>query len=174
MRLWIRDITVDDDFPIELPQEDITHVLNKEHEYIILDEGMGLNLDSFTSVNEVNSFLLFCKENDISNETLKVLSAYCGDFYNLKATIESEDYVIINFDDKTSGWGYGHGGDANDPNQLGMVLFDEGYVRLPFEYKEEYESYINWETLWNEASTGDGWKRVLVCDGQNRINYLVK
>jgi len=48
-------------------------------------------------------------------------------------------------------------------------LFTLGYETLPFEYKEEYEEYIDWETVWNNAETNDDWKAISL----NGVYYLV-
>ena len=165
--MWavIKDITIDKYITVDLPM-DLNTIINPHHEYIFTDWSV-LPLYEYTSITEVNEFLLFCKEIGINEETLEILSRVCT-FSEVKDAIESGNYDIVDFDFVTSNWMVS---DINDDWDKGRVLFEEGYVTLPFEYKEEYEEYIRWETLWTEAETGHGWK---VARTRKYHDYLVR
>ena len=76
------------------------------------------------------------------------------------------DYTIIDFDFVTALWLCS---DIHDDRDKGLVLYEEGYARLPFEIDDSMQDWIRWENLWNEAEC-DGWDVVKI----NNHGYLVK
>lgn len=157
--MWVilRDITYDKDIIKELPVADLQ--LEDGHEYIIVDCEEGLEPGEFDSITELNDFLKYCADNDISEETLSILSkAY---LYNeIVESVMNDNYTIINFTDETAEWNYGNGGNNND-DDIGRCLWECGYYYIPFTITEEMIDWIDWSRVWIDAS----------CQGWTEINY---
>ena len=162
MWIVIRDLTLDKDIEMDLPTE---LYLNPEHEYIIVDHDNTLEPNEYTNIKELNDFLLECKKNDISDETLKILSASYL-FEEVIYKIKKEDFTIVDFDFVTAMW---FSPNINSDREKGLVLFEEGYMQLPFEFTREMEDWIRWENLWDQAES-EGWRVVKL----NGYNYLVR
>lgn len=173
MRITVRDITINNyfiginEFDLELPMKTskLINKLNKEHEYIIVDHDNTLKLDEYYDIVELNEFLLLCKEKEITESELKVLSSYYY-IYDLVDKVKDEDYIIIDFDMITAFW---LNPDVNNDRDKGLCLFTEGYYFPPFDVTDANEDWIRWELLWEEAES-DGWVHVRV----DEINYLIK
>lgn len=167
--VWVRNLTKDKDMAINLPmkEEKLDEIINPNDEYIIIDSEI-LEVGEYDSIDELNEFLFDCKENGISLYDLEILSKIM--YY--KEVIESVNngtYTIINFDEETSDWCFGHGGDITSDFDKGMCLFDSGYYN-PFNFKmtDAIHCWIDWESVWRNAST-EGWQSVRV----NGTGYLV-
>ena len=167
MRVWIRNLTKDIDKEIELPVEEkeLDKILNPNDEYIIIDyDAKVLSPGQYDSIDELNNFLLECKEDGIEEETLGILSRVL--LYNeVIEHVRNGNYTIVDFDDITSGWNYGYGGDFTSDYDKGLALHEYGYP-LPFEglYDESMEDWIEWDKLWTDASCS-GWHEVIFNDG---------
>lgn len=165
--MWVvlRDITCDEDIIKELPIADLQ--LKEGHEYIIVDYECVLEPSQFDSITALNEFLQFCVDNDISEDTIAILSkAY---FYKeVVESVMSDNYTIINFTDETVGWNYGQGGMYAEED-MGRCLFETGYYRPPFDVPEEAKDWINWSYAWSDASC-QGWVDIKY----NNKLYLVR
>lgn len=165
--MWVvlKDITCDEHDIVELPVAEMH--LKEGHEYIIADYEGVLEPSQFDSIHALNDFLRFCAENDISEDTLAILSKV----YFYKEVVESvmnDNYTIINFTDETVGWNYGSGGNHNDEDK-GRCLFECGCYLPPFEVTEEMMDWIDWSNAWTDASC-QGWHEVSYKDNL----YLVR
>lgn len=165
MEIWVRNITKDNmvdfrnDHRLILPMDEgkLTEFLGND-EWIIIDSPVGEELTDIRKLNEVI--------NDYGEDNLKILSStYLFSELEWKTI---DDFMIVDFDAATSGWGCGYGVPCDD-YWRGFVLFKEGYVNLPFDYTEDMEDWIQWENLWTQAET-EGWRHV----GFNGNDYLVK
>ena len=69
MRITVRDLTQNVDFNINLPTEpeNLRKSLREGHEYIIIDHDGILRPSELSDINELNDFLIYCKENDIDD-----------------------------------------------------------------------------------------------------------
>lgn len=168
MLIIIRDLVTYEDITLVLPKEneELDKIINNGHEYIIVDSIDGiLYPGTYSSIKKLNHFLIECKENDVDEETLRILSQrYFYDEVIEKVT--EGNYTIIDFDFVTAFWLCS---DINDDRDKGLVLYEEGYARLPFEIDDSMQDWIRWENLWNEAEC-DGWDVVKI----NNHGYLVK
>jgi hypothetical protein len=151
MEITIRNITKDtmidfnNDHTIMLPMdEDKLQAFLKNDEWIIVDSQIG---EEFDSIIEINRLLT-----EFDYDTLMILSSIYS-FADIKGKTE-DDFAVVDFDGLTAKWYGGSGGFSE--SDKGQVLFEEGYISLPFEYKEEMEDYIRWENLWTEAQC-NGW-----------------
>lgn len=169
MKLWIRNLTKDKDMEVILPIDERTldNIIHPNDEYIILDSEI-LDVGQYDSIDELNGFLFDCKENGVSLETLEVLSKVML-YHEVVEAVNYETYWIIDFDEETSNWYCGNGGDITNDSDKGMCLYDSGmYNPFPCEVKEELYDWIDWDSVWINATT-EGWQRVSV----NNHNYLV-
>ena len=171
MRVWIRNLTKDIDKEIILPmtEEELDKVLNPNDEYIIIDyDANVLSPGQYDSIDELNEFLNECKEEGIDEETLGVLSRVL--LYNeVIEHVRNGNYCIVDFNGETSGWNCGRGGDITSDFDKGLCLFESGYYNpFDFEYKEEMENWIDWESVWINANC-EGWHQVSL----NGNDYLV-
>lgn len=157
--MWVvlRDITTDQDIVKELPVADLQ--LEDGHEYIIADYEGVLEPSEFDSIDKLNEFLQFCEENEISNDTLAILSTVF--FYKEVVTsVMSENYTIVNFTDETFDWNHGTGGNHTDED-MGRCLFECGCYVPPFEITKEMADWIDWTHAWTDAE----------CKGWHSVNY---
>lgn len=167
MRVWIRNLTKDIDTEMVLPmtEEELDKRLNPNDEYIIIDyDAKVLSPGQYDSIDKLNEFLNECKEDGIEEETLGILSRVL--LYNeVIEHVRNGNYTIIDFDDITSGWNCGRGGDFTSDHDKGLALHEFGYP-LPFEglYDESMEDWIEWENLWTDA-TCSCWHEVRFNDG---------
>jgi hypothetical protein len=165
--MWVilRDITVNKDVVKELPVANLQ--LEEGREYIIADYESILDPSEFDSIPALNDFLKYCEENDISEDTLSILSKV----YFYKEVVEAvmnDNYTIINFTDETADWNYGSGGNHTEED-MGRCLFETGCYLLPFEVTEEMVDWIDWSHAWTDACC-QGWVEVNYKDNL----YLVK
>ena len=167
MRVWVRNLTKDFGFGINLPMEELKDVFSPHDEYIITDSEI-LDVGEYDSIYELNNFLLYCKENDISDETLEILSKAML-YKEVIEAVEKESYIIVNFDSETASWYEGRGGDITNDSHKGMCLFDNNYYN-PFGFEMEASIYdwIDWDSVWTQATT-ENWQEVKV----GLRNYLV-
>lgn len=167
MKIWIRNLTKDIDKEIILPmsEEELDKALDPNDEYIIIDyDANVLSPGQYDSIDELNHFLMECKEDGIEEETLGILSRVL--FYNeVMEYVRNGKYTIVDFDNITAGWSCGGGGDFYSDHDKGLALHEFGY-RLPFEekYDESMEDWINWSMLWTDAICS-GWHEVIFGDG---------
>lgn len=167
VKVWLRNITTDVDFMLNLPVNNLNEILDKDCEYIITECDV-LSPSEFDSIHELNNFLEGCEQNGIDEETLEVLSAKYL-YHEVIQIVNDGTFTIIDFDMETADWYGGSGGDLWRDTDKGMCLYDGNYYN-PFQFdmsKEIYE-WINWESVWISAAI-DGWKTVNV----NRKHYLV-
>lgn len=161
MKVIIRDITIHVEKEINLPVDNIYNFINKEHEYIIVGNDPILDIREYDSIIEINDFLIECQKNDISTETLSILSR----IYTAKEVmqiIRSNQYIIVNFTEETKTWNYNTGGDIHDDDDKGRLLHDYG---MSFSWEkttkitQEMMDDIRWGKLWEEAES-IGWESV--------------
>lgn len=135
-----------------------------------MDHNLGIEVSEFESLELVNDFVKLIIDENISQQDISI---YKNVYYDLKTFFEAlrngEKPTIINFTQNTKSWNSGCGGNFHSLSERGLLLFTLGYETLPFEYKEEYEEYIDWETVWNNAETNDDWKAISL----NGVYYLV-
>ena len=75
IKVWVRNLTRDKDYEIELPlsEKQLDRKLNSNDEYIIIDSEV-FDIGEYESIDELNKFLIDCKEKEISIRELEVLS----------------------------------------------------------------------------------------------------
>lgn len=171
MRVWIRNLTknIDKELILPMTEEELNKALNSNDEYIIIDyDAKVLVPGQYDSIDELNEFLNECKEEGIDEETLGVLSRVL--LYNeVIEHVRNGNYCIVDFNGETSGWDCGRGGDITSDFDKGLCLFESGYYNpFEFEYKEEMENWIDWESVWINANC-EGWYQVSL----NGNDYLV-
>ena len=167
MKIWIRNLTKDIDSELILPmtEEDLDKRLNPNDEYIIIGyDAKVLSPGQYDSIDELNNFLMECHEDGIEEETLGILSRVLL-YHEVMEHVRNGNYTIVDFDDITSGWNCGNGGNFNSDHDKGLALHEYGYP-LPFEglYDESMEDWIEWSNLWTDASCS-GWHEVRFNDG---------
>jgi len=169
MRVWIRNLTRNYDKELILPvHEDTLQNELKDGEYIIIDYDVKvLSPGQYDSIDELNNFLLECKEDGIEEETIGILSRVLL-YHEVMEHIRNGNYTIVDFDAETSGWNCGSGGNFWNDDEKGRVLHDLGYCCFNWEREfpivEEMEDDIAWENLWTDASCS-GWHEVRFNDG---------
>lgn len=163
MEITIRNITKDtlvdfnNDHTLRFPmEEDKLRKLLSDDEWIIVDSPIG---EELTNILELNR-LLFDKD----WEDIEVLQSAKYTFEE----IQKGEFTIIDFSSETSQWNNGNGVIA-DEWWKGYLLHDLGYVKFPFEYKEEMEDWVKFEDLWTDADC-DGWRETRV----DNNTYLIK
>lgn len=163
MEIILRNITkdtmvdFDNDHTIKLPmnENELRKFLGKD-EWIIVDSPIG---EELTNIIELNDLL---SEKD--EETVKILQS--ADY--LFEEIKRGEFIIVDFDSETSCWNYGNGVDSNDWWK-GYLLYSLGYMKFPFDYTEEMEDWVRFESLWIQANY-EGWIETEI----NNTTYLVK
>ena len=167
IKTWIRNITMETEFMLLLPINNLDDVLDKNCEYIIMSCAV-LDPSEFDSIKELNDFLTECEENGVEKETLEVLSST----YIYKEVVEmvsNGTYAIIDFEAETGDWYGGSGGDLWNDSHKGMCLFDSGlYNPFGFEMNENIYDWIDWASVWIDANA-NGWRAI----SANRKPYLV-
>lgn len=166
IKVWFRDITIDKDIEIMLPEG--IRELDIDHEYIILDSE-SLDIPELENIDSLAEFLQKCDELGVDKETLEVMSATFL-YSEIKEMVEKEELpVIIDFDAETENWYGGNGGDFTSASDKGMCVFDAGYYNpFTFQMDEDIYDWIDWESVWVNAET-EGWRAVRV----NRTGYLI-
>lgn len=162
MTLFIRDLTTSNDFMLQLPQD--VFEPKEGHEYILVDHDGILPVNDYVNIRELVRFVKKWEEMD--TREFHVICKVCDNLEHIDQVLSDGNYVIIDFDDITRQWA---SADIHSHSDRGRVLHECGYANLPFPYKDEYESYINWETVWNDAETGGGWTVVRT----DQHDYLV-
>ena len=169
MKVWVRNLTKDRDFCIELPMDEreLDKIIDPNNEYIITDSEV-VNMSEYDNIYELNEFLFDCKENGISIDTLEVLSrTYLYD--EVIEMVDNLTFTIVDFDSETYGWNCGTGGNFSNAFDKGMCLYHAiGYKPFSFEVTEENHDWIDWSSVWTNAETED-WREVVV----NGNHYLV-
>lgn len=169
MKVWIRNLTKDTDLVIELPIDErkLDKVLNPNDEYIITESEI-LDVGEYYSIDELNEFLFVCEENGISLEELEVLSRVML-YHEVIEAVDNQSYCIVDFDTETADWCWGNGGNITSDFDKGMCLYDSGYYSpFSFEVTEEMRDWIDWESVWVNATT-EGWQEISI----NGHGYLV-
>lgn len=169
MKVWIRNLTRDTETELELPMDEreLDKIINPKDEYIIIDSEI-LNVGEYDSIDELNEFLFLCKENGISLDELEVLSKVML-YREVLYAVDNQTYSIVDFDEETSGWLCGHGGDITSDFDKGMCLYDSGYYNpFQFEMTDSIHVWIDWAAVWIDAETS-GWMSVII----NNNGYLV-
>ena len=167
MRVWIRNLTKDIDSELNLPmsEDDLDNRLNPNDEYIIISyDAKVLSPGQYDSIDELNNFLMECQEDGIEEEALGILSRVLL-YHEVMEHVRKGNYTIVDFDEITSGWCCGDGGNFDSDHDKGLALHEYGYP-LPFEglYDESMEDWIEWSNLWTDASCS-GWHEVRFGDG---------
>ena len=158
MDVTIRNITKDNmrdfsnDHTISLPmEEEKLRSLLGDDEWIIVDSPVGEELTSIAGLNELLT--------EIEEDDLMVLSQTYT-FDEIVDCVENgREFSIINFNEETACYNGGIGGIYPDEEWKGRIMFETGYMGVPFEYTPEMEDYINWDRIWTEAEC-DGWREV--------------
>ena len=172
IKVYVRNITRDEDFVINLPKTEVELIaaLGYEGDEYIIIECYGIHgVSDYESVTELNKFIQECDNLGVDEKTLEILSATFL-YKEIKEMIEKENLpTIIDFDTETSGWNFGNGGDFTKEFDKGMCLFDSGlYNPFSFEMNEDIYDWIDWESVWVNAET-EGWRAVRA----NRTGYLI-
>ena len=163
MRFMLRNITRNEDFELDLPMSpvELYDQLDKQCEYIIIDSELQ-NVSEYTSITELNRFMLDCVQVYSTDEdTLKLLCSVCI-YDEVVDMVKNSSYFLINFTEETSEWNYGNGGDIHNADEKGRVLHQYG-MQFDWEKRhpitEEMMDDIQWENLWNMAESL-GWAEV--------------
>ena len=171
MEIWVRNLTKDLDFGLDLPvpKEELDELLNSNDEYIIISyDAKVLSPGQYDSIDELNDLLNECEEEGISEETLGILSRVLL-YHEVIEHVKNGSYFIIDFDVVTNGWNCGNGGNITNDWDKGLCVFEyAGYKPFDFDYKDEMEDWIDWESVWVNATT-EGWHEVIF----NNACYLV-
>lgn len=170
MNLILRDITIDKDFRVSLPVEDISKIpgMCPGHEFIVAEHDNVLRIGELCSISEANEVLQLAEERGMTRQELSILSAvYLYD--EVKEIIEEGEYLIIDFDSETTGWNFGNGGE-HDAKDYGRLLYERfGYNSYGCEIPSPLMDHIIWESNWN-AADAEGFRDVII----NNHAYLVK
>ena len=162
MKVWIRNLTKNTEKELTLPmsEEKLDKAINPDDEYIIVDcSTAGFTPGEYDSIDELNSFLAECNENEVSEDTLNILSKVLS-YTEVMKFVESERYHIIDFDEITDEWHCCYGGDFTDADDKGLCLVESGcYYPFEFEITKVMEKWIDWSAVWAQAEI-DGWNEV--------------
>ena len=153
--ITLRDITTYVDVQLHLPMDDakLKSMLEKNHEYLIVDHDPVLDIYEYESVINLNNLLHKCAKKGINADMLSVLSIVLT-YEEVKERIEKENYQIIKFDD------YMPYGDFNDDADKGLALFEAGvYDPFPVPVPKELLDWIDWDSVWDNAEC-DGWQKI--------------
>lgn len=167
MKVWIRNLTKDEDLEINLPvtEEKLDKLLDPNDEYIILQSEI-LDVGEYDSIDELNEFLQECEDSG-NIKTLEILSATY--LYHEVREMMTKGYTIVNFDTITEDWYGGSGGNFTNAAHKGMCLYDSGFYNpFHFEMNDEIYDWIDWDSVWINAETV-GWREVNL----NGEHYLV-
>lgn len=152
MTIWIRNITkdtlmdFDNDHKINLPMpEDELRKLLGDDEWIVIDSPIGEEMIDILQLNDLVE--------KYGEERLCLLAQSF-----LLDEIMENDFIIIDFDEETKEYCNGLGC-FPDEWWKGYLMFQLGYVKFPFEYKDEMEDYVRFETLWTTAEC-EGWREI--------------
>lgn len=164
MIITLRDLTVAHSFAdvcADISGDAMTINIHPDHEYIVVDSDGTLKPDELTNLADIRLVLEKAKENGYNDDALAILSQTFL-FNEIKEMAEEnfESLIIINFDAETSTWSNGTGAYADD-NNLGLVLYEQGYNSFGCEIPEVLMDAIRWEQNWNSAE----------CDGYRYVNY---
>lgn len=169
MKVWVRNLTKDKDFSIELPMDEreLDKTIHPNDEYIIIDCEI-LNVGEYDSIDELNEFLFNCKENGISLTDLEILSKIMY-YKEVIDAVKNETYIIVDFDGETMEWNCGTGGDITNDYDKGLCVYKYGYYNpFDFEMTDDIHDWIDWQSVWINANT-EGWQTVSI----NGHGYLV-
>lgn len=180
IKVWVRNLTKDKDYEIELPlsEKQLDIKLNPNDEYIIIDSEV-FDIGEYESIDELNKFLIDCKEKEISIRELEILS-HVFLYHEIIEKVKDKNYIIVDFEEATKGWNYGNGGDIWNAYDKGMCLYDtfvkgkRAYNPFKFYVTANIYEWIDWESVWRNATT-EGWEAIsldgyeyLVCRYDNR------
>lgn len=152
--ITVRDLTNDTDFALILPMEEseLVKKLNRNHEYIIITHNGMLDCGEYTNIEELNMFLLDCKDNGVEKETLGILSKVCSDWKDVRTLVETESYTIFDTSEIDE-WA------INGEEAYGRYMYDLGFNTFGCDIPEELEDYINWDQNWFTLESV-GWSTV--------------
>lgn len=125
--IMVRNLTTGNDnhFYLPLPSSTLNFILKPENEYCIVEHDDNLNINKDTSIKELNSFLLHCQVNNISQDTLAVLSQVYV-FEEVVEIIKKNKFSIIDFTRETYNWNHGRGGDIQNDDDCRQLLNQHG------------------------------------------------
>ena len=138
-------------------------MLEKNHEYLIVDHDPVLDVDEYESVIELNNLLQKCVEKGIDADMLKVLSVVLT-YKEVKERVDNGNYQIIKFDD------YMPNGDFNVDADKGRTLFEAGvYDPFSVPVPKEPLDWIDWDDVWVNAEC-NGWTAIRYKNGCYLVN----
>lgn len=168
MNMIVRDITVDREFAITLPVDDIYEEtgMKADHEYIIVEHDGTLPAEELTSICRINEVLKEAEEAGFSKEMLTFLSQEYL-LSEIQEIVKKGSVNILNFTDGTATWNSGNGGNISEED-FGRFLYEKGHNFLPFLVPTYMMDYITWYSNW-EVAECNGWRQVR----HNAKTYLV-
>lgn len=168
MNLTVRDITINKDFQIVLPVDDLSvyEDFRPDHEYIIIEHDNIIVPGEFCSIQEINEILQVAAKRFSMQDLMIMSKTYL--YEEVKQIIENGECAIIDFDSETCGWNFGNGGNHTEED-YGRCLYEQGYNFLPELVPEGLMDYIEWEANWNSAETSN-WRAVLIDNNAYLVN----
>lgn len=170
MNLILRDITIDKDFRVTLPVEDVSKIpgMIPGHEYIVVENNNVLRIGELCSIDEANEVLQQAEDKGFSLQDLMILSSAFL-YEEVKEIVENGNIQIYDFDGETSTWNFGNGGN-HDPEDYGRFLYEQiGYNSYGCRIPEQLLDHIEWESNWN-AAEAEGFQDVRI----NNNTFIVK
>lgn len=152
MNLTVRDITIDRDFNVKLPQQSIYNIpeITRNHEYIIVDSDGTLPVEEFTSLEKYNEILQSADQFYTEDELAVLSKTYL--LSEMEEIIEAGSVQIYDFTAETQTMNEGNGASGDD-EEIGRFLYEKGVNFLPLPVPDKLMDYISWEQNWYAAET---------------------
>lgn len=143
---------------IELPNENLDAIIDKECEYLIAESNL-IDCNEFQNIYELNDIIKSWNRTGITETDIKILSKLLTFEEMCECIEENRHYVVQPYCEWT---------EYPDTTDIALYLVTKGIINLPFQYDDTMEHYIDWGTVWREAEY-NGWSYVFV----DNVNYLV-
>lgn len=152
------------DFPMS--EEKIAEIMKKGE--VMVDDCPYVSLSGYSvgmTLTSFNNFVKLLKENNVSDEELKIYNAGGWTIDEIAEKIENGGFSIIDFYDETASWS---SSDFNSEDDRGRVLYQYGF-RFPADVPEELKDYMDYAMLWRDEEINSGIRAVMCNDS----SYLV-
>lgn len=174
MNIWVRNLRTLRENMIELPQaitdsfvEEVRERLGSD-EYIIIEHSLPFHISEFTHV--ICLLELLQKLNDempfgVESAEFAALCEAADNAEEVLSCVREEKYVLVS--ENEIGWT-----DNPDETDFALCIVESGLYHLPFEYRKEMESFIDWSRLWSEMESS-GWMLTRNAQGHERFAVCI-